>query len=480
VSHGRRTPVKPMIFSWLEDVVRLRGAAHAVIQPDTYLSFRGLVHRANRRMKELAALSIGAGDAVGVMLGNVADYIVLTVALDQLGAALVPLAPLCGGAELDAVWRLVPLRAIIARPGAKVLERSEKERAPHCPAPTARSRLQGSLLSCALFPKSDPLPESTAVVFVTPGAGGDYERVSRTAADLASEAENLALALGVTESDRIGAALPFHHPFGFVFGVTMTLGYGAQLHLDDDLSARRTLARVRDSKLTLVPVSRSLVRELCELPAARSLQGSDVRFLCVEGAVGRDLARSFYRLFKVRVHGGFHRPSMGLLAVDPEGKSPHTVGQPVGGLELRVVDGDGESMTPGRRGRVLVRGPGVASEGDSSGDTPAEAWLDIGERGLVDKQGRLKLLPRTDDLCCVEGLVVSLEEIRQVLLTHPAVEDAAVSLGAATMSGLGDDVVLQAQVVIGRQVTSQRLSGYLAARLSLHKVPERIEIVDKI
>lgn len=473
-----------MIFKWLEDVVRLRGAAHAVVQRDTYLSFRGLVHRSNRRMKELGALGIGPGDGVGVMLGNVADYLVLTVALDQLGATLVPLAPLCSGAELDAVLELVPLRAIIARPGAKVLDRGDGERAPHSPAPSARSRLQGSLLSCTLYPRPALLPESMAVIFVTAAAGGRYQRVCREGADLAAEAENLALSLGVSESDRIGAALPFHHPFGFALGVTMPLGYGAQLHLDDDLSARRTLSRVREAGLTLVPLSRTLVRELCELPAVRSLQDLDVRFLCVEGAVGRELAQGFYKIFKVRVHGGFHRPSTGLVAVDPDGKSPHTVGLPVDGLELQVVNGSGEALAPGRRGQLLVRGPGVRGADNGAAELGAggleDGWLDTGERGLLDKQGRLKLLPRTDDVRCVEGLVVSLEEIREALCTHAAVDDAAVSLGGAEGPGPGDDVVLEARVVIHRKVSPERLSGYLASRLSLHKIPARIHIVDAL
>jgi len=469
-----------MIFSWLEEVVRYRGAAHAVVQRDTYLSFRGLVHRAGRRMKELGALGIGGGDAVGVMLGNVADYLVLAVALDRLEATLVPLAPLCSGAELDAVQGLVPLRAVITRPGAKVLERGVGERAPHSPAPTARSRLQGSLLSCALFPRPAPLTEAASVVFVTASASGGYERVSRTGKDLAGEAETLALSLGVSDTDRIGAALPFHHPFGYVVGITMTLGYGTQLHLDDDLSARSILARVRDSDLTLVPVSRTLLREMCELPAVRSLQGAQVRFLCAEGAVGRELAQGFYRTFKVRVHGGFHRPATGLVAVDPDGKSPHTVGLPVDGLELRVADDEGEPVAQGRRGRVLVRGPGVQAPGNSLGHRPGERWLETGERGLLDKRGRLKLLARTDDLCCVEGLLISTEEIRAALRTHPAVDDAAVFLGGADGHGPGDDVVLEARVVTHARVSPERLSGYLASRLSLHKIPEHIEIVDKL
>ncbi len=465
-----------MIFKWLEDVVRLRGAAHAVVQRDTYLSFRGLVHRANRRMKELKALGVEPRDAVGVMLGNVADYIVLTVAVDQLGATLVPIPPLCSGSELDAVQELIPLRALITRPGAKVLERGDEERAPHSPAPTARRRLQGSLLSCALFPRPEQAPEDTTVVFVTAAAGGRYERVCRSAEDLAAEAENLALALGISEGDRIGAALPFHHPFGFMIGVTMTVGYGAQLHLDDDLSARSVLSRVREADLTLVPVSRTLLRELCELPAVRPLaKDAEVRFLCVEGTVGKALAQGFFKTFKVRAHGGFHRPATGLIAVDPDGKSPHTVGLPVDGLELQVVNGDGGAVAQGRRGRLLVRGPGVRAAEDAEDD-----WLDTGERGLLDKQGRLKLLPRSDDLCCVEGLLVSLEEIRQALMTHPSVEDAALALGGAVGSGPGDDVLLEARVVIGKQVTPERLSGYLAARLSLHKIPARIEIVDTL
>jgi fatty-acyl-CoA synthase len=134
-----------------------------------------------------------------------------------------------------------------------------------------------------------------------------------------------------------------------------------------------------------------------------------------------------------------------------------------------VVDDVGAVLASGRQGRLLVRGPGVQPDGD-------QGWHDSEERGLLDKQGRLKLLPRTDDLRCVEGLVVSLEEIRQTLQAHPAVRDAAVSLGG----GPGNDVALEARVTTHRKISPERLSGYLAARLSLHKIPERIALVDAL
>jgi len=460
-----------MISKWLEDVVRHRGAAHAVVQRDTYLSFRGLLHRASRRAKELQAIGVERGDAVGVMLGNVADYPVLAVALDQLGAALIPVAPLCSGQELDAIQRLVPLRALITRPGAKVLDRGEAERAPESPAPTARSRLQGSLLSCALFPRRGRLEDGTTLVFVNPAPGSTYRAVHRSAEQLAAEAENIALALGVSESDRIGAALPFHHPFGLVLSLTMTFGYGAQLHLDDDLSGRRSMLRVRESELTIVPVSRSLLREFCELPLARPLK-TDTRFLCAEGAVGRGLSQAFHRLFKQHIRGAYHRAETGLVALDRDGKSPHTVGCPISGVEVRFRGPKGR-VAKGRRGRLEVRGPSVSA--------PPNEWCDTSEQASLDKQGRLKVLPRGDDLRSVEGLLVSLDEVRQALREHGAVEDAAVELGSeSTARSPGDGIVLQARVTLKRKVSPERLTGYCASRLSLYKVPGEIVIVKKL
>lgn len=444
-----------------------------MVQRDTYLSFRGLLHRAARRANELQAIGVERGDAVGVMLGNVSDYPVIAVALSRLGAALVPVAPLCSGQELDAIQKLVPLRALITRPGAMVLDRSDAERASESPALSARLRLQGSLLSCALYPRRKRQEDGTSLVFVSPGPGSTYRAVHRTTEQLAAEAENIALALGVSEGDRIGATLPFHHPFGLVLSLTMTVGYGAQLHLDDDLSGRRAMLRVRDSELTIVPVSRSLLQEFCELPLARPVSAA-TRFVCAEGAVGRGLGHAFHRLFKVRVRGGYHRAETGLVALDRDGRSPHTVGCPVEGVEVRLRNPKGKPVAPGRRGRLEVRGPSVSV-------ASAEQWWDTAEQANLDGHGRLKLQPRADDLRSVEGLLVSLDEVRQALRAHRAVEDAAVEMApGSSAQSAGDGLVLQARVTLRSKVSPERLTGHCASRLSLYKVPSEIVIVDKL
>jgi long-chain acyl-CoA synthetase len=371
-----------MIFSWLEEVVAHRGGALAVVQRDTYLSFRGLLHRANRRANELRAFGIGEGDTLGIMLGNMSDYVVLSVATNQLGATLVPVPPLCSGPELDALQGLIPLRAIITRPGAKVLDRGESVRAAHSPAPTGKTRLQGSLLSCARFPRPERAATDAPVVFVTPVAGGGYQRVELTEEQLATAAENLALWLSITDADRIGLSVPLSQPFGFLLGITMTLGYGAQLHLDDDLSARRTLQRIRDSELTRVAVSRAMLRTSCTLPAAHPLKGDDVRLLCTEGAVGRELAQAFYKVYKTRPQGGYHRLDTGLVALDADGKSPHTIGSPVKGMQVRIVDPKGKAVSGSKRGRLLVRGTGVTPIPHPEAPTP-KGWCDTGERATT-------------------------------------------------------------------------------------------------
>ena len=465
-----------MIFSWLEDAAKHRGMVHAVVQRDTYLSFRGLLHRANRRMSELASLGVEPGDAVGIMLGNVSDYLVLAAAVDQLGAIIVPIGPLGSGRELDRLLELVPLRALITRPGAKVLDHDPKTsgRDPGGPVATQRSRLQGSLLSCALFPRVHRAPPGVSVVFVISTPGGGYRAVYRTAENLIAEAENLALALSVSESDRISAALPFHHPFGFTLNLAMTLGYGAQLHLDDDLAARRTMQRVREASLSIVPVCRSLVRGFVGLPTARPLPSGDVRFLCVDGPVGRSLSQAFFKTYKARIEGMYHRAETGLVSLDRGGRAATTVGTPVKGLESRVVDPHDEEVAVGHRGRLLVRGKAVSAPPSTGA---GQAWIDTDERALQDKQGRLKLVARTDDLCSVEGHLVSLEEVRQALLAHPAVVEATVSMGPGVTNVIPDTyTVLHAEVRVQRKVSPERLSGHCAQKLSLHKIPEEIVV----
>lgn len=485
-----------MFFEWLEDAARHHGMAHAVIQRDTYLSFRGLVHRTERRMQELRALGLEPGTAVGVLLGNVSDYVVLALAANRLGATLVPIAPLCSARELAHAAAALPLRAIVSRPGLRALEpeRQPLSGDPILPAPTKRTRLQGSLLSCALFraETAPPLPPDTVIAHLRPTATGRYELVTRSAEALTTEAERLAVALGATERLRVGAALPLYHSFTLEAALALCCGYGASLTLDDDLAPRHLAQRLRDHPGTLWPVSRALLWSLAALTPQRPVDPA-TRLLCVDGPVGRELDQAVHRALGLRPEGLLHDPRLGLVSLDVGGKSPTTVGTVLAGLEVRILGPRQAPLPAGRRGALGVR-PAVKAgtigtdrhEGadtgtDKGADKSADEgdpWVDTGDQAALDPQGRLRLHGRADDLVLVGGLPVSLSEVREVLLTHPAITDAEVSLPPPeTPAALDGAALLEARAHCREPASTETLMTHLGRHLSPHKVPAHLEVL---
>src|SRR6185503_17923342 len=104
------------LYQWLSSVADDRGSAKALVYRDTYLSWRGLLHRVDRRAQELHAMGIGPGAWVGLMLGNVPDFVILALALSKVEGVVVPLDPTMGNRELEMVLEAAPLRALITRP----------------------------------------------------------------------------------------------------------------------------------------------------------------------------------------------------------------------------------------------------------------------------------------------------------------------------------------------------------------------------
>src|SRR5947208_7403127 len=104
------------LYDWVSRVSTERGSGKALVYRDTYLSWRGLLHRVDRRAQELHALGIAPGAWVGLMLGNVPDFVILALALSKIEAVLVPLDPTTGNRELEMVLEAAPLRALVTRP----------------------------------------------------------------------------------------------------------------------------------------------------------------------------------------------------------------------------------------------------------------------------------------------------------------------------------------------------------------------------
>src|ERR1700709_839072 len=104
------------LYDWLSRVSTERGSGKALVYRDTYLSWRGLLHRVDRRAQELHAMGIAPGTWVGLMLGNVPDFVILALAISKIGGGVAPRGPPPAIREPEMALEAAPLRALITRP----------------------------------------------------------------------------------------------------------------------------------------------------------------------------------------------------------------------------------------------------------------------------------------------------------------------------------------------------------------------------
>jgi acyl-CoA synthetase (AMP-forming)/AMP-acid ligase II len=491
----------PLLYDWLQRIIKDQGGGGtALVYRDTYLSWRGLAHRADRRAQELASLGVVAGTWVGVMLGNVPEFIILAAACSKLEAVLVPLDPTTASRELDMILEAAPLRALVTRPHGG----DAPTPAPPSPArndgrkttsrvqPEGRRRLQGTLLNVHLYrrPPSEvgdgPLP---SLVLFTADAGGDPKGIVRSDRELQAIAETLATALDLRAEERVLDAAPLHHSFGLDVGLLAPFLRGATMYLEDEVSSKRLTKLLRDERIDVFPGTPPLFGGLAREVAVKPLQGKRARFLCSGSPLPAPIADAFFERFRVRLLSCYHATETGPIALEKTGKEPGAVGKPIGGVELRLGKAEGDRADgPDGAAPIWVRSEGtsrlfvpalrVPLRGASIpiGQADPDGWFRTGDLGYLDKAGRLVLTGREDDLVKIDGKRVALGEVAGCLESHGKVREAEARV---VTDEIGSATVV-ARVVASAGCRADELIDHCARSLAPHKVPRQIEFCEAL
>ncbi len=492
----------PLLYEWLQRIVKDQGGAGtALVYRDTYLSWRGLCHRVERRAQELGTFGITAGSWLGVMLGNVPEFVILAAAASKLGAVFVPLDPTTASRELDMILESAPLRALITRPhggdtptpAATPAPRGDGKRSGPRFVPEGRRRLQGTLLNVHLYKRgigetaeraSDELP---SVALSTADAGGDPKGVLRSDAALEAIAETMANALDLGPDARLLAAAPLYHGFGFDAGLLAPLARGASLYLEDELSIKRLSKLLRDERIDVFPGNPALFGALAREVTVKPLTTKKARFVSAGSPLSESVATSFYERYRVRLLSAYHATETGPITIDKTGKEPGTVGKPYEGVELRLgglPEASGKAAGIGEPQPIWVRGPGISQRfipnltltskagGAAIGRCDGDGWYRTGDLGWLDKAGRLTLRGREDDLVKIDGKRVALGEVAGCLEAFPKVREAEARL---SHDEIGNPVVV-ARVLASAGCRSEELIDHCARNLAPYKVPRSIEL----
>jgi acyl-CoA synthetase (AMP-forming)/AMP-acid ligase II len=294
------------------------------------------------------------------------------------------------------------------------------------------------------------------------------------------------------ERDVVIAALPFFHIYGMVVIMKLALGNGSTLVTMPRFDFVEFLGLVQKYRVTVLPLVPPIVLGMVKHPAVAQFDLSSVRLVFSGAApLGEDMARALIQRLGCPVVQGYGMteasPVTHLSPTVNAPSKPGSIGQVVPNTEVRIVDiASGADLGPGQSGELLIRGPQIMRgylnrPQDTAECIDPDGWYHTGDVGYVDDEQWFYIVDRTKELIKYKGLQVAPAELEALLLTHPAVLDAAVIRKADDEAG---EVPL-AYVVLKPDEASRATSGdaimaWVAERVSPHKRIRYVEFTDQI
>ena len=443
--------------------------AVALRHGDAAVSYADLFDAAARFAGRLQAEGVSPGDRVALAAINEPAFVVAYLGALRAGAVAVPMNPQAPERERE--------RELAAVEPTMVLRDGDLRAGPGDAGPVE-----------AVARADDDL----AVVLFTAGTAGQPKAPMLTHGNLVANVRQVQDHPGLRLlPDDIGlGVLPLFHVFGLNVSLGVTLAAGAALVLVEEFHAAPSLQVIRKQAVTVVagvPAMYAAWLALSESEAPPDAFAS-VR-LAVSGAAALHprVAAGVRERFGVAVHEGY-----GLTEAAPivttsalTGSLPRegSIGPPLPGVDVRLVDVDGADVLAGDPGEIWVRGPNVFPGYWRDDEATARAltddgWLRTGDIAVIDEEGELRLVDRSKDLIIVSGFNVYPAEVEDVLREHPGVAEAAV-VGEAN-ERTGEAVVAYVVPVPGRTPTPADLAAHCARSLARYKCPARVEVVDSL
>jgi len=189
----------------------------------------------------------------------------------------------------------------------------------------------------------------------------------------------------------------------------------------------------------------------------------------------------FEHAFKVPLLEGYGlteaAPVVSFNPLDKAKRKPGTVGLPLPGIIVKVVDGSGMQCPPGIAGELLVKGPnvmqGYLNKPEDTAKTIRDGWLHTGDVASLDQSGHIRIIDRKKDMIIIDGLNVYPYEVEEVLYRHPQIKDCSM-IGVPHEHEEGKELAMMYVVVKeGTNPTPKTLREYLTEHVAHYKIPRR-------
>ncbi|MGQ0629672.1 MAG: long-chain-fatty-acid--CoA ligase [Sporichthyaceae bacterium] len=469
----------------LVDTASTGGERVALRFGDDTLTYAQLLERAKACAGMIRGLGIAPGERIGLIAPNVPAFPIVYYGALLAGCGVVPMNPLLTEREVTYYLRDSGAAAVIAvdsvvtaaTPAAAGVGIPLVVVAGTGPSPE-QAPANGALESAEPRSGSD-----LAVILYTSGTTGQPKGAVLTHHNLDSNARTTRDTLLASESeDVVMGCLPLFHVFGLTCGMNAAVIAGSSLVLIPRFDPEAVLALIAEHQVTIFEGVPTMYAAMLGVPT--EYDTSSLR-TCVSGgaAIPVEVMKSFEARYGCQILEGY-----GLSETSPVAcfnprvgqRKPGSIGVAVRGMELRLVDNDGNDTPVGEIGEIAIRGEGVMAGYHNRPEATAEAipdgWFRSGDLAKQDDDGYFYIVDRKKQLIIRGGYNVYPREVEEVLYAFPGIAEAAVIGLKHTM--LGEEVGAAVVMKAGESFDPAAIKAFCKEGLAAYKYPRHIWAVD--
>jgi long-chain acyl-CoA synthetase len=452
------------------------------------LSYGQLDEQSARLATLLREKGFEPGDRVGVMLPNVPEFPVAYYGVLRAGGVVVPMNVLLkqreiafyledSGAKILLAWHGF---AEEAREGAAAADAELIEVEPGSFAALLSEHEPTADLA-------DTAEDDTAVILYTSGTTGKPKGAELTHMNLLRNADvSSRTTCEVSGGDVVLGALPLFHSFGQTVGMNASLKVGACLTLVPKFDPAEALATMQRDEVTHFYGVPTMFGALLHHPERESYDTSSLR-TCITGGASMpvEVLRGFEQAFDAIVLEGY-----GLSETSPVASSNHpdkerkpgSIGTPLEGVEMMVVDENDEPVEQGEVGEIVIRGhnimKGYWQRPEATEEAMRGGWFHSGDMARTDEEGYFYIVDRKKDLIIRGGYNVYPREVEEVLFEHPKIREAAVI--GVPHDEWGEEIGAAVVLHEGEQLEPEEVSAYVKERIAAYKYPRLVWFLDDL
>jgi long-chain acyl-CoA synthetase len=474
------------------------------------LSYAQLDAAASQLANGLRGLGIGKGDKVALSCPNLPYFPIAYYAILKLGAIVVPLNILLKAPEIAYHLSDSDARVFLCFEGSAELPMGEEgweafgqvESCEHFflisagavrPAPLADCRLleqlsQGQPTSSNIEPTA---ADDTAVILYTSGTTGTPKGAELSHANLLANSLAVVALTKIDNRDVQLIALPLFHTFGQTVQMNATLLCGGSMVLLVRFEPEAVLQAMQEHAVTMfcgVPTMYIGILHVPDAGQRHDLEriARNLRLgLSGGAAMPVEVLRQFEEKFGVVILEGYGLSETSPVATFNHLESdriPGSIGQPIVGVEVALMDESGQLLPAGKDGEIVVRGhnvmKGYYKQPAATATALRDGWFHTGDVGRKDDRGNFFVVDRIKDMVIRGGFNVYPRELEEVLMTHPAI--ALVAVIGVPHEVHGEEIHAVMVLKPGAAATPEEIVAWCKERMAAYKYPRVVRIVDSL